>query len=450
MEDPENTPRTGVSRGPAQAGRGKGIMHKLRQTNDGFVLVSTLIILVSLTLIVVTVAWRNTLDEQMAANQRDAVNAMTIAESGIEAGFAKVRKDYVKARKFMTNELVRFSSSPMLNPALSGGSYAVTFPVVNSNYVVMRSVGRAAGAERVIEVVIEIDADGMSEYAILTELDIDSVSGEPIIEGPYANVHSNSNIDINGNPQIDGNVSASGTIEVGGDPVIGGEQTSGAAVIEIPHVYPPEYREFATVVLTADCRVQSPGGALLADLADGGQWHGWDCAVGDKWVMADGDPFDGLFDGFYYAHGNVIVSGSPERTWYTSFVAEGYIEISGNADFRPWASKAGNRTGDSVADEILFLAGNDLKINGNPTQQFNGIMAAHMDIQVSGNPFLEGSLLAENGKHAMGQEVTTGQQVKNLVDKNEFNGNMVLEASGTMMIGSGNPARIKAWRELVH
>ncbi len=285
--------------------------------------------------------------------------------------------------------------------------------------------------------------------SILTEDSIDSFSGDPIIHGPYAHVHSNSDVIISGSPVIDGTVSASGRVINVGSPVLGGE-VSGAAQKHIPHVYPPEFREFATVVLTADCRVETPSGALIADLSGSVMWHGWICSMNSKWTMSSGLPLDGLYSGFYYVHGNVIISGSPSAIWYASLVAEVYIEIAGDADFRPWGSKPGNDTGDTVADEVLFLAGNDLKINGNPSQQFNGILAAHMEVQVSGNPFLVGSIIAENGKYAMGQEITTGQDVVDVVTKNEFNGVMTLAANGTAMIGGGNPVQVAAWRELVH
>ena len=52
-----------------------------RNKNLGVVLVSALLLLVSMTLIAVTVSYRSTMGELIAANQRDALNAMTIADS---------------------------------------------------------------------------------------------------------------------------------------------------------------------------------------------------------------------------------------------------------------------------------------------------------------------------------------------------------------------------------
>lgn len=416
--------------------------------DSGFVLAGALIILASLTLIVVTVAYRNTSNELMSANQRDSINALTITESGIEAGFALIRRDYVKEREFLVADLTPYMSSPLLGEPVSGGAYSVYTPVIDSHHLVMNSVGNVSGAEREIEIILEIDASATFQYAILTEDDIDALEGQPEVTGPFANIHSNSDIIIQGTPTVSGTVSATGTVSTTGSPDIGVE-VSGAAAVEIPHVYPPEYEQFATVVFSSDCKVLSPTGSEIADLGGGGRWHGWECSVNDNWNMS-GNVHGDLFEGFYYVKGNVRLTGNPNGTWYATFVAEGYIDVSGNALYKPWGSKHGNNTGDHSANEILFLAGNDLRVSGTPDQQFLGILAAHQEVHVSGNAFLAGSIVAENGKFAMGQEVTNGQTVVDLVTRNSFEGSLILDASGTAKLGGENPVKVSGWREIVH
>ncbi len=425
-------------------------MNDFSARNNGFALVSSLIILTILTLLVITAASRNTMDELMAGNQRDSVNAMVVAESGIEAGYAVIRKDHVKAGEFQTTDLQPYISSPLLYESVSGGTYSVTLPQVTTNGVVMNSLGNFTGAEREIEIHMEIDGEELSQHAILTNRDINALSGTPQVTGPVANIHSNADIYIQGNPNIAGDVTASGTVSATGNPSIGGNESSGADVVEIPHVYPPDFRPFATVVMTNNCKVETPQGGMIANLSGGGTWSGWSCLVNQKWMMS-GNVHPGLAHEFYYVEGNVELAGNPGGIWYASFVAEGYIKVSGNAEYRSWGSGAGNDTGDYVANEILFLAGNDLMIQGTPSQIFRGIMAAHMEIHVSGNVFLEGSLVAENGLHGMGQEVQSGQTVVDLVvDNNSFEGNMTIVATPTGLIGGGNPAKMTAWRELLH
>lgn len=91
-----------------------------------------------------------------------------------------------------------------------------------------------------------------------------------------------------------------------------------------------------------------------------------------------------------------------------------------------------------------------MKINGNPDQDFFGILATHMDIQISGNPNLTGTIIAENELHGSGQQVQSGQEVKSLVDKNEFNGNMILVSTGQGLGGSSQELAVTAWREIIH
>jgi hypothetical protein len=444
--------------------------------NRGAVLASTLIILVSLTLIAVTLAYRNTMDELMAANQRDAVNAMAIADSGIEEAFGIVKNNHVVNQQF-TNDLYLLDWE-VADSSLSGGEYQVTVvscrdvdhldpssiyrtcinfdPVAEPDtfeQVILKSIGTVNGAEREIEIVLEMQSAGtaIGQFAILTQEDINSISGNPIIYGPHADVHANADIIISGDPIIAGTVSAVGNIDISGNPTTGGE-VNGAGVVPIPAIVPTEYKTYATTIFTPDCKIlRKVSGSFseIADLSSGDKWRGWDCSVNDKWTMSDSAPAGGLSSEFYYIEGNMVISGGPTGAWYASFVAEGYIEISGNPFFIPWASHPENDTGDPVANEILFFAGNDLKINGNPEQEFIGLLATHMEIQVSGNPFVIGAIIAENGA---GQEQQSGQEVKNIVDKNEFNGNMTMNAAGVEMfnVGATKELTVTAWRELVY
>ena len=58
----------------------------IRCRDRGFALLGALIILVSLSLLAVTMSHRVTVNEMMAANQRDMINAMAVAETFILGG----------------------------------------------------------------------------------------------------------------------------------------------------------------------------------------------------------------------------------------------------------------------------------------------------------------------------------------------------------------------------
>ena len=242
-------------------------------------------------------------------------------------------------------------------------------------------------------------------------------------------------------------VSSVGSISISGSPTLGG-QNPNAPPVDIPHIYPPDFRNDANFIFTKDCKVKrASDNVVLAD-ASTGKWHGWDCASGDKWTMGDSSPSGGLQNGFIYVEGNAVISGSPTADWNLTLVTEGYIEVSGNPNFEAFGNHATDPDATSLRPEVrdlLFVAGNDLKINGNPSQKFHGVMAAHMEVSVSGNPNYQGRIIAENGA---GQEVTTGQTPENIVDQNEFSGN---PTQINNRVSPWDPVSVRriAWRESV-
>ena len=102
-----------------------------------------------------------------------------------------------------------------------------------------------------------------------------------------------------------------------------------------------------------------------------------------------------------------------------------------------------------VPSEFAILTQDALKINGNPGQVMDGVMAAHMEVTVSGNPNYQGRIIAENGYHHAGQEVLSGQLVQDLVTLNEFSGNPTHVNNG---LSPWDPVAIQrlAWRERVN
>lgn len=274
--------------------------------------------------------------------------------------------------------------------------------------------------------------------AILTQGDLE-LSGNATIKN--GGVHSNSDISISGNPSVDGVVSASGTVTNSGSSTLNTE--SGAATAAIPAIDPADFKQYAEYILGRDGKVLDAAGNVLADLANGsGDWNGWDYSVTGgavKWQMSKNDTIDGRF----YIEGNAVVSGNPGKLnpyqpWAATLIAEGDIEISGNPIMKNYAGG-----GDAVPEgvkNLLLLAGRDLKINGNLAQDqaFQGIMAAHEQISISGNPSLGGYIIAEDAEN-----------VSNTVVSNTVSGNMELVSGAALAtpFQSDRPRRL-AWREL--
>ncbi len=419
----------------------------------GAALIVGLVLLVPVTLVATAVAERNVFDNKMAANQRDGMRALYIAESGAEQAIANLMAN--GTWQVFNSVLADGNNLGLNDVSFGGGAYTVLLvdnddgdsnPARDADgRVILRALGNFGAANR--EVAVAISRQGQpSEYAILTKKHL-KINGEMQLTGSNSRVHSNTSIEIPGNPRIDGMVSSVGSISISGSPTLGG-QNPNAPPVDIPHIYPPDFRADANFIFTKDCKVKrASDNVVLAD-ASTGKWHGWDCASGDKWTMGDSSPSGGLQNGFIYVEGNAVISGSPTADWNLTLVTEGYIEVSGNPNFEAFGNHATDPDATSLRPEVrdlLFVAGNDLKINGNPSQKFHGVMAAHMEVSVSGNPNYQGRIIAENGA---GQEVTTGQTPENIVDQNEFSGN---PTQINNRVSPWDPVSVRriAWRESV-
>lgn len=492
--------------------------HKRYQA--GMTLPIALFLLIPLIIMGVAIAKRNNLEELMAASQRDGQQALMNAETGLALAGETLNRVAAGTYEYTADEIidgqggdigysgytltdgtvtviVQDNENPAVVPyptdasfdctTLQGNGYTedCSWETDTDNRLVATSTGSYRGGERIVQAIFELvlagnSPSGAPPLAIFAEDDL-GISGNPFIWGPNANVHTNSDLDISGNPEIWGTVSASGNVTISGDPVDadGNPITyeEGAALIDTPYVYPPAYKPVATYYLTADCDVYSgwptSEHTLLAnDVKSNPDWMGsWNCDYGKEWILNGDTPPDG----FYYVEGNVMISSNPGEgtdAISMSVVAEGFIEVSGNPNLQPYYDAAidpddpeiqaliGGRQNVLVTSQVLFLAGNDLKINGNPSQKFTGLMAAHMEFDVSGAPYLQGALIAENGRaqeaqgRGRGQEVTSGRDVKNMVDQNWIGGDPSItddtDASDDSLTGqTPAAANMEAWREVV-
>lgn len=513
--------------------------------SKGVVLAGALILLVSLTLIAVTVAYRTSMNELIAANQRDALNAMAIAESGLESGFAAVKTvveangdslpqsfcdTYLEPTMLDSQKKLAYSSD------ISDGSFAVWVTEcleggANVGGATMHSIGMVNGAERELEVVMGIEdttspGAGTSNYSFLAN-DYISLTGLYFV-GPLVHIHtfgevkadgkqetcviwsdcpniataptgyvtaktydpatfklltdSDSPWDLNG-PNFEGvggpnpednpyDIYADFGIDPNASQEAKDAALLAAAKDTIPHIYPPTYREFATIELSADCVVSAgkanteyAEGTVIHDVSADGAWNNWTCSSQSAWsVNSEGTPFDA----FYYVHGNVKAKGDGAKqsgVWNATFVATGSFESGCCPSFGTWNQPTGN----SDADNIFLLVGNDVIIQSAPEQTIEGIIAAHREVKLDGSQsHYKGTVIAENGLHHdyvnfpdSDQEVVDDpdngidvQNELNRADYNVINSNTILEGTGVGLGGgatvSGAPVlTAKAWRERI-
>jgi hypothetical protein len=180
--------------------------------NRGAALAAALILLVSLTLIAVTVAYRAIMDELMAANQRDSLNAMSIADSGIEVAFAEVKhpSDPGDDYPVLGPDLMAFCDNGNFKQGnLSYGSYTVivTDCISDPTHVlypraILRSTGIVNGAERVAEAVLTYDnTGGGGDWPVFLANDYILIS-DPNLYGDNMHIHSNYRLKVSGAPEI--------------------------------------------------------------------------------------------------------------------------------------------------------------------------------------------------------------------------------------------------------
>ena len=248
-----------------------------------------------------------------------------------------------------------------------------------------------------------------------------SISGNPSITGQCGSVYATEDLSISGNPTIAEDATASGNYDASGNPIIGGESGGGAPSQLLLIIDPVDFLDAAKLSLPANevFQMMSNGRVLngtnveIAVLVDGEVFRGWEYKPGSdpQWVHGN----DTGFDGTYYLEGGITVSGSPgtpATPWMVTIIATGNIEISGNPNLA-----------NHLVDTLL-VAGLDIKINGTPDQSFVGIIAAHEQIDISGNPVISGFIYGENASSISG-----------MATQNILSGNPDITYDGGLEIG---------------
>jgi hypothetical protein len=149
--------------------------------------------------------------------------------------------------------------------------------------------------------------------------------------------------------------------------------------------------------------VTSPCQGVTVDDASPGDFRGWTYGSGE-WDYSG----NGNYDGTYYAYqSNMKISGNPGSSgtpWKASLLAEaatggaagscattrlnGDILVTGTPKSIPFMTGLG------------YIAGRDLKVNGNPDPgalgEYSGFYAAGEQVEIGGNVSIKGSVLVQD------------------------------------------------------
>ena len=422
------------------------------QKERGIGLLMTLIAIAILTILGLALTTTGRIAFMISGNAEEATRAGYLAESGLTHGRELVRalntNDYTALLQAGDgtgcngDELSAVANPiPLAGINYGGGTYVVSVcddpadgdgdPNADSNGTVrVVSVGtRPDGGSATLELTL-----GTQDLpAVLVNGNLRINAATKIMGGGGA-VHTNGNIHLNGSdacaqlhfstsgsiqdPPAKGN-SGAACNETGGNLDV----RSGANPIAVPGVDFASLKNNVDYILKNNGQIFDVANALLLPPFGGWSWSN------PKWEI------DGAVNGSYYAENTSI--GINDITGTASFVADGYIEVSGSPT---------NLSPDLTVGNVTYsmVAGYDLKLNGNAATTIEGVFFANHQVDISGNPNINGQVIAADVA-----DVGFPPDGNNLVSLSsgwmEFSGNPTITYNGGGGFGS---MLISGWREI--
>jgi len=409
--------------------------------------------------------------------------SLNVAESGLDQGIAILAENplFTTGEMFPVEVVTRESERAWAvevadeRPAANlvstpEGEYAIIKPANSpAVYVVGFTPSRLVAGRRVRVVRGEVDVELIETFWLLRFAFLSGgdtlFSGNPtLLSGTNVGVHSNGYLTASGSTFISGCISASDGASVTGsvsqepycpDP---GDQP----IEEIPVIDPRLYWYLSQYDLCPNGTVKagpahSTYGHTVGSVPCTGQvlasdpavnYRGWkyegccDPQTGADWSYHS----DGAFDGVYYFHeGSVSITsnpGSDADPWEVTLLIEpsgecpnligGDLDMSGTPRIQPYPG----------TNNLLVLAGRDIQVSGTPGMFMSGILAAHEQVYVIGNPTVEeGGFIAEDACNS----------VDDLVDATIASGNTTVSNTGpveTPMTGLVPHTVLVSWDEL--
>lgn len=312
------------------------------------------------------------------------------------------------------------------------------------------------------------------QTALLTDGDLD-FGGNAAIQGLVGSAHANGNVTIGGS-----SFAASGFVASSGGtsfPTSGITDTAnsgpGKPPREVPAIVPRQnyvMSEYDLCVvggakqaragpshptspnLGADATAKSgdevPCAGTLVQTVGGltPEFNGWDYQA-NAWRYNSGTAFDGVY---YVYQDSVKITGSPgtsAQNWRaTIFTDCGATEATeaashsthGDCDIEVNGSP--NVQAHTKGYPLLFVAGRDLDLRGNPSSasSFSGAMAAHEQFSLGGNATYTGVIISNSDFDTSGSPVPS----------NSVQGNPTITFDGNLELPFGKTVRINHWQEL--
>ncbi len=360
----------------------------------GAALAVSLVLLLPISLVAVSGMQSRNLEQRMASNFQQHLQAQSLAESGIKDALDLLEQPCGVDDGF--DDQLQSNGGVLLNNiSLGHGTYSVS--AVNNGVelpstsdsdgtIVLSSTGQVANLSVTVEQVVSQSGTN-TIYAVLANGNL-GMDGSPSLNGCLVNVHANGDVNILGGGQMAGQVSATGTVINSGATIEGGTEST-ASPVSVPNIDPTALSSSATYTLDAPGQVLDGDGNVLWD-GTGTDWNGWQFLAGDWTLTTDTAPV-----GVYYVEGTAVIDGNPGSTgspWSATIVAEQNVIVTGDVQMASYDSSL--QIGD--LRNLALVSGGDLQINGTADQSFEGTLAAAEQIELTGDPTIDGSIVAEN------------------------------------------------------
>ncbi len=360
-------------------------MSKLKD-EDGSVFVGALMLVMVITLVGASLFQLALVETRLV--EGDKVSAQTIYCA--EAGIARALAEIIPAPA----DPLSWAGATQTLPTAEGSCQYVASDV-NIDFPRKLRVTATIGSlsQETIELTAQAFSNGISSGGGAGQPF--TIGGNPVVQGSCGSLHVNGDLVILGSPSFDGSLTSSGSYDASeGNPVIGGESGGEYPLQPVPTVDPTEFLIVAQTTLPpsevfqlkSNGQILDGNNVLITTLGAGEEFRGWVYNRKNKPWDYDGNT---AFDGTYYVEGSAKVSGSPGSAttpWVATIIAAEDIEILGNPHMSP-------HLGDT-----LLVAGLDINIDGNPAlaSELSGIIAAHEQIRIVGNPTIVGIVIAED------------------------------------------------------
>lgn len=438
-----------------------------RRSERGAAFFTSIFALLLITLLGLALSSASEVSVAVSLNERDGTAAYYIAEAGLAHAIKLITA--VGRSNLATlltvgdgvantgDELSTQATSPIPAAGVTCGTGSYTVKVgshdATNGRVAITSIGVGHnGATATLVATIELS--GSSDLPALLVGGNLKINGNPQILGTGGIVHTNSTLDFDGNPCASQYFSSASNIVDPGNGMSGsgctyngGNVRASQPAITVPTYTMTDLRPLADYIFGQDGKVYVPGSATaIADANSSGKWtrgNGdiWDWDSGNKtWKLSSAT----CASGTYYSDGNLAIGSNPGETGtvpQVTLLAAGYIDISGNPYFTPKLTHNGV--------SLSMIAGTDLKISGNPASgrsNFEGRHYAGHQISLSGNPSINGNLIAANLADTASPGGTNFIQLSS--GFMEISGNAKITYNLSSGGGSSSTAAVINWREI--